>query len=114
MRTSGILGGGGGYVVVAGCDGTGAYTTGGDPVGDGSAAQTGAALCGSQARRPEAVLPTLAFRADGKAFLLLYNRTAGKFVAYTAAATPGPAAAFEEVAPGTDLAASIATAAICR
>lgn len=114
VRTEGVLGAGGGYVAVAGCDGVGTYTTGGDPVGDGSLAQTGTALCGSQARRPEGVWPTLAFKADGKALLLLYNRTAGKFVAYTASATPGPGAAFEEVATGTDLGASIATVAICR
>jgi hypothetical protein len=87
------------YLVTGVCTPTGTYTgAGGDTPGTAATlAATGAVFCGSDKRKPQAVVFGAAgSTADAAAVVLNLDMTTWKLLAFTAAASPGPGAPLVE------------------
>lgn len=89
-----------GYIVASRCNGSGTYTATGDTMGGGG---TNDQLCASLNRQVRQVLLSSATDGIGKTYVAAWDQATAHVQLATASATPGPSAAFVEVAAGTVL-----------
>jgi hypothetical protein len=92
------------YLVLSRCAATGAYTTAGDPVGDGSAGAAGTNLCHSAQRHPRGVMVgSTANNKGADTFAATWDQSSMRVMLATAGATGAPGTPLAQVAAGTAL-----------
>ena len=92
------------YFVASRCSASGSYTTGGDPVGDGTPQGTAAALCASAQRHVRGVMVSNTSNAAGAfTFVGAWDQTTLKITLATASDTPTPGTSLAQVAAGTSI-----------
>jgi hypothetical protein len=92
------------WFVISRCSAAGTYTTGGDPVGDGTVGSMQTNLCGSAQRAIRGVMVSSTSNNTGAdSFVATWDQTTRRLMLATAGATGAPGTPLVQVAAGTSL-----------